>query len=300
MESTADDGERAAGPPPPSLTPFLGFLLRRAHARSLECVASTLPGDRHPSEMAVLTAVEAFGPASQRMLGERLAINRTVMVQIVDRLEADGLVVRNRDPHDRRSYAVEVTGRGRRALTAFERQHAAYTDCLVGPLTAAERRRLNELLYGLLATPEGGLAGIPPQLRERTGFLLARAHFLLRGLGKEPLAPLGIEPPHLAALVVLDDLGPSSQQRLAGELGVSGTIVVQFVDRLEDEGLVERRRAPDDRRVHLLTVTDQGAEVLRAGREVVARATAELTRPLGPGGADELRHLLIRLLGGDG
>lgn len=292
-----DDG--LAGTLPPSLTPFLGFLLRRAYARSMECLASTLPGDRHPSEMAVLAAVEAFGPASQRVLGERLAINRTVMVQIIDRLEADGLVARNRDPRDRRSYAVELTDRGRRGVATLDAQVSAHTDCLTERLTMPERRRLNELLHALLSTPEGGLAGIPTKLRGWTGFLLARAHFVLRGLGKEPLAPLGIEPPHLASLILLDEMGPSSQQRLAGALGVSGTIVVQFVDRLEDEGLVERRRAPDDRRVHLLTVTPEGVKALDAGRRLVAQATDEFTETIGPEGAQDLRRLLTRLLGAD-
>jgi DNA-binding MarR family transcriptional regulator len=293
----ADDGTPGGGPMPAALTPFLGDVVRRVHARSLECREATMPGDRQPGELAVLAAVDELGPASQRLLGDRLAINRTVMVQIVDRLEADGLVVRNRDRRDRRSYAVELSAAGRRALPAVEEQVAAHTDCLAGRLATDERRRLNELLRTLLATPEGGLAALPGRLRERTGFLVARARFVLRHLGREPLARLGIEPAHVPALVVLDDAGPMSQQRLAGELGVSGTIVVQLVDHLEDEGLVRRRRAPEDRRVHLLTVTSAGTRVQRAAREVLAQATAAATAPIGPEGAEELRALLLRLLG---
>jgi DNA-binding MarR family transcriptional regulator len=295
MEPEADE-LTDAGPVPLSLGPWLGYLLRRTHTRSLECLPETLPTDRHPVDMATLTAVETFGPASQRLIGRRLAINRTVMVQIVDRLEGDGLVVRNRDPRDRRSYAVELTDAGQRAITTWERQAKAHTACLTRNLTAAQRRRLNELLATALATPDGGLAEMPPKMAERTGFLVARAHFVLRGMGKAGLAPLGIEPPHFAALTVLDDVGPSSQQRLASELGVSGTIVVQFADHLEDEGLVERRRSPDDRRVHLLTLTADGTRVLAEAHKVVEQVTAQFTGPLGPEGADELRQLLLRLL----
>lgn len=262
-------------------------LLGRAYVASQACVKATLPGERHPSELAVLTAVEAFGPASQRVLGERLAINRTVMVQLVDRLEREGLVVRNRDPHDRRSYALVLSDKGRAELKRLDTAADAHTACLTHNLTASQRRRLNRSLSALLATPAAGLTDLPPKLTERTGFLVARAHFMLRDLGTEALAPLGIEPRHVAALALLDDLGPVSQQRLAQELGVSGTIVVQLADHLEVEGLVERRRDPDDRRVYRLTLTPEGVQVLAEARRILE----EVTVPT------DLAELLVALLG---
>jgi DNA-binding MarR family transcriptional regulator len=152
----------------------------------------------------------------------------------------------------------------------------------------------------VLATPEGGLAEVPAALAERTGFLVARAHFVLRGLGKAQMAPLGIEPPHFAALAIVDDIGPSSQQRLAGQLGVTGTLVVQIVDHLEAQGLVERRRSPDDRRAHQVTLTETGKRALADGYAVVEQLTGQFTEPLGPDGAEELRELLLRLLSGAG
>jgi DNA-binding MarR family transcriptional regulator len=295
---SATDNALGAGPLSPALAPWLGYLLRRAYVRSLGCVPETLPADRHPADMAVLTAVEALGPASQRLLGQRLAINRTVMVQIVDRLETEGLVARNRDPRDRRSYAVALTDTGRRALATWDRHAAAHTACLARNLTAAQGRRLNELLAAALASPDGGLAEMPAKLGERTGFLVARAHFVMRSQAKARLAPLGVEPQHFGALAVLDDTGPRSQQRLAGDLGVSGTMVVQLVDHLEDEGLVERRRDPGDRRVHLLTLTAEGTRTLAACYRVAEEVTAQFTAPLGADGADELRRLLLRLVDG--
>jgi DNA-binding MarR family transcriptional regulator len=295
MASEVDDPPDRATLPE-SLVPWLGYLLGRTHARSLECVAETLPRDRHPADMAVLAAVEALGPASQRLLGQRLAINRTVMVQIVDRLETEGLVERNRDPRDRRNYAVTLTDAGRRATATWERQAQAHTACLASNLSPRQRRRLNELLAAALATPDGGLPEMPPALAGRTGFLVARAHFVMRGLAKAGLAPFGIEPPHFGALSVLDATGPSSQQRLAGELGVSGTIVVQLADHLEDEGLIERNRSPDDRRVQLVTITAEGRRVLADALGVARQVTARFTEPLGADGAEELRQLLVRLL----
>lgn len=282
--------------PTPSLAGLVGHLLRRTHVASLSCADEVGLGDRHPAELAVLTAVEALGPASQRVLGEHLAINRTTMVQLVDSLEAEGLVVRNRDASDRRSYAVDLTPAGQRAYARLQKTIAAHTACLTLNLTSTQRRRLNELLLTLLATPRGGLDRAPAALAERTGFLVARAHFALRGIGRERLGPFGIEPQHFAVLTILDDLGPVSQRRLADELGVSGTIVVKLADHLEDEGLVERRRAPDDRRVQLLTLTPDGCDLLPRVRRVVDAGTAEFTEPIGAAGAQELERLLLALL----
>lgn len=282
--------------PTPSLAGVVGHLLRRAHAASLACGDEVGFGDRHPSELAVLTAVAALGPASQRVLGERIAIDRTTMVQIIDRLEGEGLVARKRDPSDRRNYAVTLTPAGRRVYGRLRTTIAAHTACLTRNLTPAQRRRLNALLLTLLATPRVGLTQLPSDLADRTGFLVARVHLALRGIGRELLRPLGIEPQHFAVLTILDDLGPISQRRLADELGVSATIVVKLADHLEGEGLVERRRAPEDRRVQRLTLTPDGLALLPQVREIVAAGTAQFTKPIGAKGAKELERLLVALL----
>jgi DNA-binding MarR family transcriptional regulator len=52
--------------------------------------------------------------------------------------------------------------------------------------------------------------------------------------------------------------------RLACALGCDASNVTGIVDRLEQRGLIERRPSERDRRVKVLVVTDQGAEVRRA------------------------------------
>ena len=281
-----------------SLAGEIGHLLRRAHVASLGLMPGTPLADQHPSDLAVLAGVDAFGPASQRLLADRLGINPRVMVPIVDRLEGEGLVVRDRDPADRRSYAVTLTAVGRRAHARLAEAAEAHSRALTGALTAAQRRRLHELLGALVTAPPDGLDQLPPALLERTGFLLARAHLTLRGRAKDRLAPLGIETQHYGALNALADLGPVSQQRVATELGISGTMLVQVADHLEAAGLVERRRDPDDRRVQLLTVTPAGREVLQEARRGVGEVTRAYTAPIGAAGATQLRDLLTRMVTG--
>jgi MarR family transcriptional regulator, lower aerobic nicotinate degradation pathway regulator len=76
------------------------------------------------------------------------------------------------------------------------------------------------------------------------------------------LAPLDLRPRHLVALTVLRDRGGSTQQALAVTLAMDGTNIVGLLNKLEADNLIERRRSPDDRRRHLVEITDVGAKQL--------------------------------------
>jgi DNA-binding MarR family transcriptional regulator len=76
------------------------------------------------------------------------------------------------------------------------------------------------------------------------------------------LAPLGLRPRHLVALTVLRDRGGSTQQALAATLEMDGTNIVGLLNELEAKKLIERRRSPEDRRRHVVELTDVGAEQL--------------------------------------
>jgi DNA-binding MarR family transcriptional regulator len=66
---------------------------------------------------------------------------------------------------------------------------------------------------------------------------------------------------HLNVLTVLEAGGPLSMSKLAEALDVSVASATGIVDRMEQRGLVERRREPDDRRVVLVHPTKTGAAV---------------------------------------
>jgi DNA-binding MarR family transcriptional regulator len=283
------------GPPTPPgvLADDTGQLLRRAFARTRAVARQVLPPDRHPGDGALLELLDAGGPRSQQDLGERLRVNRTIMVKLVDRLETDGLVRRERNPRDRRAYALELTPTGRQALAAMLAGARRGDALLTAALTPTQRRGLNQLLRRLL--PDLEAAG-PPSLIDRTGFLVTHAHYRLRKRGDQALAPLGLEPHGFAALVALDDSGPGPQQRLAQQLGVGGRVIVELVDRLEQAGLLERHRNPQDRREYALRLTPSGRRRLRQAREVMEAVQAEVTEQLGQGDHRQLNALLRQLL----
>ncbi len=77
-------------------------------------------------------------------------------------------------------------------------------------------------------------------------------------------AEFRLSPPQVYALRLLEPEQPLPMGRLACALGCDASNVTGIVDRLEQRGLIERRPSERDRRVKVLVVTDQGAEVRRA------------------------------------
>jgi DNA-binding MarR family transcriptional regulator len=271
------------------LTDFTGYLLRTAFLRAAALAARHFDGNAHPRDAAVLASLVSFGATSQQELARRLNVNRTVMVKLIDSLEARGLVMRLRNPEDRRAYALHATPAGNEALMELLPMMEKAEAELSAPLSVAELERLKALLRPLLGAPA------PPVLEDRLGFLLSQTHHRFHDRADRALEPLGIEIRHFGALRMLAG-GVPSQRELADRLNVSGPVVVELVDALEARGLVERRRDPADRRANALVVTPAGRDAVERGTVELTASTAELTAPIGESGDRELRGLLRKLL----
>jgi len=263
-----------------------GNLLRRAYAR---LTAEALGDGPNAQDLVVLDALAGQDATSQAELGERLGINRTTMVKLVDRLQRAGHVARARNPADRRSYALSLTDEGRRALTELRRAAADRDARLTAPLTPEERRRLNRLLGRLLPDPEH--PAVPS-----TEHLIAQAHHRLRRSGDALLAEIGLRTRHFAPLAALDRLAPCPQQDLARAMRVTEPAAAQVVDELVRAGLVARGQDPHDRRRYALDLTEPGRERLARVREVIERLRAQVVDAVGPEGERELCSLLAKLL----
>ena len=278
---------------PAALAPHVGFLVFAAFMHAQRTAVAALRGELHPRLLVVLRAIDD-GPISQGELGARLDLGRTTMVGIVDALEAKGLVERRRDPADRRAYQLVVTPAGTEALARFGPIMRESEGVILGRLSRDERARLTELLQGLLA---GFDDTGPKSLMGRPGFLLARAHLRLRTEFERALEPLGIQARHFGALAICAHT-PGSQQSLARELGVSGTIIVELVDVLEQHGLAERRQNALDRRSYIIAPTPQGTAALEHARSALTEIDDRIAGGVGGRrGLDELGALLRKMLG---
>lgn len=298
VKGDALGGGTSAAVLPPGLAVYTAYLLRRAHALAGACAPErdeAADGACSARDFQVLDAIGEPGAAySQQDLGDRLGINRTTMVKLIDRFEAAGQVIRTRNPDDRRSYALALTGEGRAALQAMDPAISAADAQLAAGLTGAERDRLGALLAALLSRPAAAPGGA-----RRTGALIAEAHHLTRHRIEAALAGSGLQARHFGALTVLAEAA-CSQQQLARRLAISEQAVLAVVDDLERAGRVVRERDPADRRRYALRVTDEGRRALAAAREVVEAAEAELGEALGAEGRAELARLLGALVARQG
>jgi DNA-binding MarR family transcriptional regulator len=96
-------------------------------------------------EALVLLTFSRRGSLPMRVMGERLQLHPTSVTNIVDRLEADGLVKRIPHPTDRRTTLAEITEAGR-ARRAEATDAVTAIDFGLRGLTGRQTSQLTELL----------------------------------------------------------------------------------------------------------------------------------------------------------
>ena len=103
--------------------------------------------------LAKLAALNRLSEAGESLplgqLAERLSCVKSNVTQLVDRLEADGLVSRASDPNDRRSRLAVLTDAGREAYEKGRRIQIEAEEALFGALTDDESAMLHTLLAKL-------------------------------------------------------------------------------------------------------------------------------------------------------
>ena len=95
----------------------------------------------------VLTQVRDFGgTVSQKVLGESLNFDANNLVLLLNDVEIDDRIKRERDPADRRRHVVVMTKQGEKDLERAEELLETLEDEFLGGLDAAERETLRELM----------------------------------------------------------------------------------------------------------------------------------------------------------
>ncbi|HEY9244988.1 MAG TPA: MarR family transcriptional regulator [Streptosporangiaceae bacterium] len=116
-------------------------------------------------QAGMLVRLAASEGRSQQALAAMLGINATRMVFLVDELEKLGLVERRRNPEDRRSHALYLTGQGRAVLAQVQAVAAEHEQQMSAGLTGEQRAELIALLRQVADTQglrPGSLPGFPP------------------------------------------------------------------------------------------------------------------------------------------
>jgi MarR family transcriptional regulator, lower aerobic nicotinate degradation pathway regulator len=136
---------------PAALRHRTSFALVRLAAVARRHCAEVLAGaglSQH--QHAILCCLDEFGPAFQKDIAGRLGIDSGDIVAFVDKLQAAGLISRERDTRDRRRQLLSITDEGRRELTRIEQLFDDAEPGALGALTADERAELHQMATRVL------------------------------------------------------------------------------------------------------------------------------------------------------
>ena len=138
---------------PDTLERDLGWVLGRVvngYAAAAADAICDVPGGLRGYQ--VLTAVADGCPGTQLELGRQLGIDRSVMTNVLDTIEAAKLIERRPDPADRRARLIQITSTGRRVREAAAEKLAKVEHDVFGRLPAADRKRVRDALRELASS----------------------------------------------------------------------------------------------------------------------------------------------------
>jgi DNA-binding MarR family transcriptional regulator len=109
-----------------------------------------------PRQFHLLGLLHDRGPISQGELGTVMGVDPSILVGLLNPLEAEGYLSRDRDPADRRRHVVTLTRAGEQQLDRAAQAQRDAEDELFAGLTLTQRNQLRALLLVLREqlTPE--------------------------------------------------------------------------------------------------------------------------------------------------
>jgi DNA-binding MarR family transcriptional regulator len=147
----------------------------------------------------------------------------------------------------------------------------------------------------VVESPLEAAACIPRELLSNALFLLGRLGVQTKTETMEAFEAAGYSPYHYSVLALLEEGERATQAAIADTLGLNKSLLVGFLDELEDEGLIERRRDPNDRRRQMVKATAKGRRRLAEHRELARRLEREMLEPLTAEERATLQALLLRV-----
>ena len=136
---------------------------------------------------------------------------------------------------------------------------------------------------------------IPEELLGSTLFLLARMGYALKARLVEEFEQAGYNLYQYGVLATLGEGACGTQAMIADVLHLDRSQLVGVLDELEERGLVERQRDPNDRRRHAVSLTSEGKRELVKLRKLVKRIEESDLEPLEQRSRDSLHKALLTL-----
>ena len=102
-----------------------------------------------PRQFQLLGLLDDEGPLGQRELGERMGVDPSILVTMLNPLEESGFLTRQRDAADRRRHIVVLTDTGTEQLIRAARAQREAEDELFAGLDSGQREELRTALLAL-------------------------------------------------------------------------------------------------------------------------------------------------------
>jgi DNA-binding MarR family transcriptional regulator len=136
---------------------------------------------------------------------------------------------------------------------------------------------------------------VAKELLKSSGFLLARLGLNFKSRALTRLDEAGFDPYDYSVLAILAEGARQAQATIAEALALDPSRLVALLDSLEERGLVERQRDPEDRRRHVVNITADGKRELSRLRAMVKELETEFFAPLDAEARERLHEVLLQL-----
>ena len=134
------------------------------------------------------------------------------------------------------------------------------------------------------------------ELSEQLGYVLKRAQLKVFENFLRCMASLQLTPAQFSVLLLIEKNPGRNQTEIASTLGILRPNFVALLDNLESRDLCARIRSTNDRRSHILVLTDKGKAVLTRAKKLVAtKHEARLNDLLGQANREALIAMLSKI-----
>jgi DNA-binding MarR family transcriptional regulator len=134
-------------------------------------------------------------------------------------------------------------------------------------------------------------------VREEMDLNLRIAANILEGRFEKLIEPFGITASQYNVLRILKGVHPNGHARceIAGRMIEKSPDITRLIDRLEKQGLVERDRDTEDRRMSITRITNEGLKIVNKLKPMVEKEHESITMNLTNNECEQLSALLEKL-----